>query len=1270
MSYIKRFVVIVSAVLAVVIGLFSIPLLASATAPVNVGKGCTTVYYIDKDCDGYGVGKKSSGVYPLGSGVAFQPGTYTLGDMPDADDNDAAVNTPASWLAKWGSGNQGLVNFLGQRKSFNNASRIFYVSQSGDNATAVVNDPTHPYRTVAPILYKMQADKLGGAIVVRGGIWTDLTFKPCSYSEGNPCWNVSGTAANPIYIMAYPGERVLTNDDWNSVTYAPFPNVGYVTMDGLSWRADTYALGDAISLTDTNNMTIINNEFAGWHQTAFGNHTEDVLIKDNVFHDLSYHTIYFLYCCGMQNNTAPGEDFDFALDAINYTNKTSPGASYRGQIIDNVMYNNGLNGYEPIHVNTYSKGVVVDGNIVSYSGGTAVGFYRGTFNAVIRNNVFFDNGRDGITLYLNDKGLPYDSSNLGWITIENNTIYMGKVTDAIRNTNPAGGILAADTSTYYPRKMHDMTIRNNIFVTDNYSTLWGAVPFFFRKNTTPDTWVIENNILWNNSTAVTPSASDRVMIVESGAGGTISAGNYTFNQFQGLSSKYRNNQYVDPKLVSASQTFTLTPELFNLRLLAGSPAINAGIGTLTTDIIGRTRDSSVDIGAYEYSALTGTPPTVTLTASPTSITAGQSSILAWTSTGATSCSGIGTATTGTITVSPTATTAYVITCTGTGGSATQTATVTVDSTPPPPPTTPLITNISITGPFTQTNTCSTLTTIGGNCSFTVLFKPTSSGAKTGTLTFKDETDGTTHTVPLSGTGTETTVVTPTASLSANPTSIESGQSSTLTWSSTNATSCTGTGFSTGGATSGSITLIPSQTTTYSITCDGATASATVTVSGGTIPSPSTELSQGLAGYWKLDGDANDSSGNDNHGTLINTPVFVTGQIGQAVSFPGDASKYVQIGNKSTLNNQTFTMSAWVNPASLSKQIGIISGGNGAPGLRITSSGVALMADNSKTICIGASTLLQAGSWVLVTVTHDSTSNVVRLYANGTDITPSASCAAHAFSFTQANWKIGTNVFYPFNGYIDDVRIYNRALSASEVSQLYTAGQSGQVAWLHLPQVAGASTAGILDALQQIITKLTNVVRVVFGGSFPSANVAAVTLSQTSLDFGSVNVGESSTKSLTITVSTTVSAPTVSLTASPTSITSGQSSTLTWVSTNATSCTGVGFTPTGVNGSITVAPTVTTTYSINCSGATALATVTLSQPSITSFTIGSRVQTTANLNVRDKANTNAGKILCTQPAGSLGTLTSGPTGQQGYTWWQVNFDTLCDGYSVQDYLGLQ
>lgn len=68
-----------------------------------------------------------------------------------------------------------------------------------------------------------------------------------------------------------------------------------------------------------------------------------------------------------------------------------------------------------------------------------------------------------------------------------------------------------------------------------------------------------------------------------------------------------------------------------------------------------------------------------------------------------------------------------------------------------------------------------------------------------------------------------------ANLSANPTSIYTGGSTTLTWSSTLATSCTGTNFNTGGAISGSVVVKPTSTVTYSINCGGTVTSLTVTV---------------------------------------------------------------------------------------------------------------------------------------------------------------------------------------------------------------------------------------------------------------------------------------------------------------------------------------------------------------------------------------------------------------------------------------------------------
>jgi hypothetical protein len=87
----------------------------------------------------------------------------------------------------------------------------------------------------------------------------------------------------------------------------------------------------------------------------------------------------------------------------------------------------------------------------------------------------------------------------------------------------------------------------------------------------------------------------------------------------------------------------------------------------------------------------------------------------------------------------------------------------------------------------------------------------------------------TTTSPSPSTPTPSPAPVPTVALGANPTTVSFGQTSTLSWSSTNATSCTGGGFSTSGATSGSAAVILFGTTNFTISCNGTGGSATAEV---------------------------------------------------------------------------------------------------------------------------------------------------------------------------------------------------------------------------------------------------------------------------------------------------------------------------------------------------------------------------------------------------------------------------------------------------------
>ena len=67
-----------------------------------------------------------------------------------------------------------------------------------------------------------------------------------------------------------------------------------------------------------------------------------------------------------------------------------------------------------------------------------------------------------------------------------------------------------------------------------------------------------------------------------------------------------------------------------------------------------------------------------------------------------------------------------------------------------------------------------------------------------------------------------------------------------------------------------------------------------------------------------------------------------------------------------------------------------------------------------------------------------------------------------------------------------------------------------------------------------------------------------------------------------------------------------------------------------------------------------------------FILNDRVQTTANLNVRATASAS-GTLLGTQTTGALGTVIGGPTIADGFTWWNINYDTGADGWSAEDFL---
>lgn len=241
--------------------------------------------------------------------------------------------------------------------------------------------------------------------------------------------------------------------------------------------------------------------------------------------------------------------------------------------------------------------------------------------------------------------------------------------------------------------------------------------------------------------------------------------------------------------------------------------------------------------------VSGAAPTVTIAVSPNSITTAQTATLSWTTTNATSCTASGAwsgsrATSGSLTVSSgtAGNYTYTLSCTGTEGTTVRSAILAVSSVAVTP--VPAITIAASPSTVTQgsSTTLSWTTTNATSCTGTGAWsgsKATSGSqsvtpASTGSINY-----GLSCTGP-GGSGSNSTTVTvnapvtpaPTVSIGLSPGSITVGQNATLSWSSSNATSCTATGpasWAGSRPTSGSLLVTSSVagSYTYTLSCSGA-----------------------------------------------------------------------------------------------------------------------------------------------------------------------------------------------------------------------------------------------------------------------------------------------------------------------------------------------------------------------------------------------------------------------------------------------------------------
>jgi hypothetical protein len=224
---------------------------------------------------------------------------------------------------------------------------------------------------------------------------------------------------------------------------------------------------------------------------------------------------------------------------------------------------------------------------------------------------------------------------------------------------------------------------------------------------------------------------------------------------------------------------------------------------------------------------------------------------------------------------------------------------------------------------------------------------------------------------------------------------------------------------------------------------------------------------GLVSWWKGDGDATDLMGNNN-GTLENGVGFALGVVNDAFSLDG-SDQYVLIGQPVPTDLQiqnAITLSAWIYPTAYPTNIG-----GGAYGFIVGSQddgvygGATLFISNDgQTDAPPGHIDLQIGDgsnwhetftesqvplnqWTLVTATRTSGTATAQIYFNGVaqPVASSDPVWNGTVSYPASDWfAIGqeVNENRPFTGLIDEVQVYNTALTAAQIQGIYNAGSAG------------------------------------------------------------------------------------------------------------------------------------------------------------------------------------------------------------------------------------
>ncbi|MHA1877183.1 MAG: LamG-like jellyroll fold domain-containing protein, partial [Promethearchaeota archaeon] len=194
----------------------------------------------------------------------------------------------------------------------------------------------------------------------------------------------------------------------------------------------------------------------------------------------------------------------------------------------------------------------------------------------------------------------------------------------------------------------------------------------------------------------------------------------------------------------------------------------------------------------------------------------------------------------------------------------------------------------------------------------------------------------------------------------------------------------------------------------------------------------------LIAYYPFNGNARDKSGNGNHGTVFGA-VLTTDRFGNpesAYMFDGDSS-YIDIGNSISLANSSFSLALWAKRSGSRKDHIILGHGIPSPNGCLH---VGFLLSNEFIFAFYGSDLKAPDiysdlNWHHWTCTYDAIEKAMKIYRDASLI---------ASRMASSNY-IGSGIFYIgkaawnrdyFKGFVDEVRIYNRDLTETEIQALY------------------------------------------------------------------------------------------------------------------------------------------------------------------------------------------------------------------------------------------